>query len=403
MKHRSFTPLLLACFLCAAAVAQTDTAVLLDGTRVSKNVAGIADGKVSFDGDANAVDVQNLRRIERATAKAETDAAARVYLTGGGYLRAKAVTLSETECNLEWAHGKLKLPIAGVRAIRFTNEADAKKLPAGHDVFDADVAAPPPPGGAKDKVYVNLENKIQSFEGVFLDLSADQLKLNYDKEDRAIDRAKIFALMLAGTGKTPALTGLCHVQFADGSSAWAAVNKLVGGAGGNVELALAGGGVAMTVPWSAVMRVDVRSDRLVFLSDLEPIDVYERAIADVGKWQRDKSVRGKPLTLKGRVFEKGLGVHATSRLSYLADAKFGVFAATIGIDDATKGKGDCEFAVIADGKELFRKRVKAGEDPTEVRVKIPEGTRKVTLAVEAGEDLDFADHGNWCDARWIRE
>ena len=150
--------------------------VLLDGTRVSKNVAGIADGKVSFDGDANAVDVQNLRRIERATAKAETDAAARVYLTGGGYLRAKAVTLSETECNLEWAHGKLKLPIAGVRAIRFTNEADAKKLPAGHDVFDADVAAPPPPGGAKDKVYVNLENKIQSFEGVFLDLSADQLK-----------------------------------------------------------------------------------------------------------------------------------------------------------------------------------------------------------------------------------
>ncbi len=402
MKHRSITPLLLACLLCVPARAQTDTAVLLDGTRVGKNIAGIADGKVTFEGDANPVDLQNLRRIERPVAKAEAEAAARVYLTGGGYLRAKSITLSETECNLEWAHGKLKLPIAAVRAVRFTNETDAKKLPAGHDVFDADVAAPPPPGGSKDKVYVNLDNKIQSFEGVFLDLSADQLKLNYDKEDRAIDRAKIFALMLAGTGRTPALTGLCNMQFIDGSSAWAKVDKLDGGAGGNLQITLAGG-VAMTTPWAAVMRLDVRSDRLVFLSDIEPADVFERAIADVGRWQRDRSVRGKPLTLKGRVFEKGLGVHATSRLGYLADAKFSVFAATIGIDDSTKGKGDCEFAVIADGKELFRKRVKAGDDPTEVRVKIPEGTRKVTLAVEAGEDLDFADHGNWCDARWIRE
>ena len=108
------------------------------------------------------------------------------------------------------------------------------------------------------------------------------------------------------------------------------------------------------------------------------------------------------MKIAGRTFDKGLGVHATSRLSFNVDPKFTVFAATIGIDDETKNKGDCEFVVLGDGRELFKQRIRPSDGAVEVRVKI-EGVKKLTLAVEAGEDLDFADHGDWGDARLIRE
>jgi len=101
-------------------------------------------------------------------------------------------------------------------------------------------------------------------------------------------------------------------------------------------------------------------------------------------------------------------MHATCRLTYKVNGRFTRFAATIGIDEAivraTRGKGDCVFVVTGDGKELFRQRMKGGESPKTIDVDIAD-VKEVTLALEMGDDpdLDLADHGNWCDARFIRD
>jgi len=310
-------------------------------------------------------------------------------------LRCTAVTLNDETCQLTWLYGQLKLPIEAVRGIRLSDEADVKKLPAGHDTFTADLNTPPTD---KDRLFVMVENKIQSLPGVFLDLSAEKVKFSFEDQDRELDRSRAFGLTLAGAGKRLDLTGRALIHLADGSSFWATIASLENGA---TTLKLTSGH-ELKLPWAAITRLDVRSDRLTFLSDLEPTNVEEKAIAYVGPWQKDRSVRGKTLTLKGKTFDKGIGVHATSRLTFDIDPKFNAFAATIGIDDMTKGKGDCEFVVLADGKELFRKRVKGSDQPEEVRVSLG-SAKKLTLAVEAGEDLDFSDHGNWGDARLIRE
>jgi len=102
------------------------------------------------------------------------------------------------------------------------------------------------------------------------------------------------------------------------------------------------------------------------------------------------------------VFYKGLGVHATCRLTFDRPDQFNVLAATIGIDDETNGRGDCEFVVMGDGKELFRKRIRGKDEAQLIRVKI-DGFKKITLAVEPGQDFDFSDHGDWGDVRLIRE
>jgi len=79
-----------------------------------------------------------------------------------------------------------------------------------------------------------------------------------------------------------------------------------------------------------------------------------------------------------------------------------VLAATIGIDDETDGRGDCVFKVLVDGDEKFSQRVKATDKPRAIRVPLS-GASRVELIVEAGEDLDIADHANWAEARLIRE
>jgi hypothetical protein len=119
------------------------------------------------------------------------------------------------------------------------------------------------------------------------------------------------------------------------------------------------------------------------------------------QWQRDKSVMGKPLTLGSRVFEKGIGVHARSSLTYAAEGKYDLLVAVIGIDAETGGKGDCIFTVLGDGQPLFTQRMKGVDAAQEVSVPI-DGIQDIVLVVEPGADLDLADHADWCDVRFIK-
>jgi NPCBM/NEW2 domain-containing protein len=163
------------------------------------------------------------------------------------------------------------------------------------------------------------------------------------------------------------------------------------------------GGGQVEFPWSAARLVDVRSNRVAFLSDLKPIEVDEATLVTLPRpWQRDKSVLGKPLTLGTRVFDKGIGVHARSALTFAAGRKYDVLAAVIGIDEQAGGKGDCVFQVLGDGQILFTQRIKGNDPPQTVNLDISPYD-KITLLVEPGEGLDLADHADWCDVRFIRK
>jgi hypothetical protein len=128
-------------------------------------------------------------------------------------------------------------------------------------------------------------------------------------------------------------------------------------------------------------------------------------------WRRDRSVAGGVLSLpqhdestnqrRVRRFDKGLGVHARSRLTFEVEDGFDQFAAVIGIDAETQGRGDCEFVVLADGREVYRQRVRGDDAPRDVNLDIA-GVKRLTLLVEAGEELDLADHADWGDARLLK-
>jgi hypothetical protein len=231
--------------------------------------------------------------------------------------------------------------------------------------------------------------------GGLVRIAEKHIGFQWNDEERKVGRDRVYGVVFAQFGDAPDLAGQCRVLLKDGSSLWGAVTGLRDG-----KLALRPAeGVDVRLPWNAVTRLDVRSTKMAFLSDLDPIDVVQEALVTyVGPWRRDLNVVGGPLTLGKTVYEKGLGIHARCELTYALGGRYDVFAAVIGLDASALGRGDCVFRVEADGKELFTRRMRGTDRPKPVRLEIA-GSQRLTLIVDYGEDLDLADRANWADAR----
>ena len=81
-----------------------------------------------------------------------------------------------------------------------------------------------------------------------------------------------------------------------------------------------------------------------------------------GEPKVDESVTGKTLRIAGRSFARGVGTHAGSALHVALDGRVVRFRATVGVDDATEGKGTVKFRIYADGRKVFDSGVMKGGD-----------------------------------------
>lgn len=119
-----------------------------------------------------------------------------------------------------------------------------------------------------------------------------------------------------------------------------------------------------------------------------------------GQVQRAKSVDGKTITIAGKTFAHGLGIHAPSRAAIALDGRAQAFLASVGIDDeVTDGNPAVEFKVIGDGKELWKSGImRRGNAAKEVKVDV-RGVKLLQLEVTDGGNGRDYDHANWADAR----
>ncbi len=114
-----------------------------------------------------------------------------------------------------------------------------------------------------------------------------------------------------------------------------------------------------------------------------------------------RSSDGHPLTLDGRVYDHGLGLHARSQMAIGLDGKGRRFTATVGVDDEVgKGHGSVEFRVLGDGRRILWNSgvMRAGDAPRQVAVAL-EGEHLLTLLVSEAGDGSDKDHADWADAR----
>ncbi len=111
------------------------------------------------------------------------------------------------------------------------------------------------------------------------------------------------------------------------------------------------------------------------------------------------------LQIAGIVYEKGLGVHAGSKLEFPLGGQCSSFNALIGADDGTKynlqalGGGTVSFQVLVDGNQKFDSGlVKRGDPASDVQVDL-NGAQTLQLKVSDGGDGNAFDHADWVNAR----
>jgi lysophospholipase L1-like esterase len=110
---------------------------------------------------------------------------------------------------------------------------------------------------------------------------------------------------------------------------------------------------------------------------------------------------GERMSIDGRQYSRGLGTHAGSRIDYRLDGKQKWFAADLGIDDETGGRGSVVYKVYVDGKRIFSSNIIHGGDPIQsIKLRIS-GARRITLIVSDAGDGNSDDHANWANARVI--
>jgi hypothetical protein len=164
-------------------------------------------------------------------------------------------------------------------------------------------------------------------------------------------------------------------------------------------------GTPVEAPLERVAALDLRQGEAVYLSDLEP-KAYEHTPFLGASWPyaRDGSVAGREIRLAGGTYDKGLGMHSESRLSYDLGGAYRRFEADVGLDERTGKRGRVRVEVLVDGKA--RPLGKGGELTAAdgvLRVRLDvRGARELTLVVRFGRFGDVQAHVNWGDARLIR-
>ena len=162
---------------------------------------------------------------------------------------------------------------------------------------------------------------------------------------------------------------------------------------------------ALRVPLTQVASLELRQGKVVYLSDLKPT-AYDFTPYLGVRWPLalDGSVDGCDLHLAGGVFDKGLGMHSASRVSYSLPAGCKRFEALVGLDDRSGRRGSVRLRVLVDGKERdlgITGDLTRRTGPVRLRLDVT-GARTLLLAVDFGAGADVGDRVNWADARLVR-
>jgi hypothetical protein len=137
--------------------------------------------------------------------------------------------------------------------------------------------------------------------------------------------------------------------------------------------------------------------REAWLDQLQPVSHWQ----SYGTLVLGRSNGRNPLTIGGKVFRRGLGMHAHAESEYLLGGGYRRFEAFCGVDDEKGGLGSCVFQVWADGQKLFDSGTLRGRQPArQVSVDLT-GKETLRLVVtDAGDGIN-CDHADWADARLV--
>jgi hypothetical protein len=243
-----------------------------------------------------------------------------------------------------------------------------------------------------------------SVEGIVTGFDARAVRLEVNRKELSVERGKVAAVAL-NTELTTTLkpkAAYARLVLRDGTrlslaSAACADGKTLSG-----ETLFK---AAVSFPVEDVVALAVQGGPAVYLSELKA-KKFEHTPYLSASWPYvlDGSVDGRDLRLGGSTFDRGVGLHTESRLTYDLAGRYRRFEALVGLDDKAGKGGSARVRVRVDGKPQdvgSDKDITARTGPLPVRVDVT-GAKELTLVVEFGERGGVRGHVNWADARLIK-
>ena len=378
--------------------AATVQALRVDGTIVQGEWAGCP--------DANQVSIRTAAGMERIAfddlARVSFDSRAKppegsivFFLADGGRSHGELVGNAPEAVVTRTALGDA-VPIAFDRlaAVQFVRGGDA--LAKAEELFELAMQARLP---AQDVLITRGPEDTKSLRGRLESLDAESGSFAFGDKPRTFQTDKIYAIVFA-TGAKKQPTFPVTAELSDGSIVSGTIERADAE---SMRIATSVGSV-LDLKVGEVMSLRVRSPRVVYVSDLTP--TAERGEGMLHRpWpvRRDRSVSAGPLSIAGRVFDRGLGVHSKTELDYSIGGGYETLVATIGIDDVVRPSGNVVFRVLGDGKVLFDSGGLTGQDPPRDMMVEVKGVNTLTLIVDYGDGLDLSDHADWGGVRLLKQ
>lgn len=320
-----------------------------------------------------------------------------VLLADGGLLAAHVIGSSDEALSVRWEQhptwSPFAVPLEGVRGVILSRPENT--------VDDARLAVRV--GEHRDRHDLVLLTNGDTLTGEFQVLDERQLTLQTSGGKSTIERSSVRAVAfnseLINIEKLSDEGAL--VTLVDGSR-FRARNLRTGALDRLGFKTLFG--AELDLPLAAIASLRFLGGCATYLSDLEPAEFrFEPYFDEAWPLRRDRSVLGNPLSLRGGLYAKGLGVHSQSSVSYALAGQYRWFRATVGIDDDARGRGSARFEVLLDGKSVFRSDELTGQSPPVPLDRIDvTNVKRLTLRVTFGAGADILDHADWCDAVLVK-
>ncbi len=107
---------------------------------------------------------------------------------------------------------------------------------------------------------------------------------------------------------------------------------------------------------------------------------------------------GNTLTLQGKTYTTGLGVHSSSDITYTLNGQCSGFQSDMGVDDEVRSLGSVTFEIWADGTKLYDSGLMTGNSATKFASVNLTGKNQLRLVVTGGGDNLNYDHADWAGA-----
>ena len=135
---------------------------------------------------------------------------------------------------------------------------------------------------------------------------------------------------------------------------------------------------------------------------LDEMDLAD-ATCGAGRTPRPRhTVEGGPISLAGKVFDRGLGVHASFEFKFFANGAVTRFTANVGVDDDMKDRprASVQFLVLADDRVVADSGVLRAGARAALDADLT-GAKRVALKVTDAGDGYACDHADWADAAFV--